>query len=240
MFILQKTHPQKAAKLLQILHTKDSSAYHSFLSALNRGGYDYIAEQMEGNASGTKVRRYSDADVQSLLVEGGVPARPQCYIDRPTQLDKIRGCLQMLEDSPGWVVVHGMSGSGKSVLAAEALRCSDLISQLFPGGIFWLSIGQTGHSKLLLRMQNLSSRLNKCQHSTPNNLEEAKDRLRYVLAHEFPKSLLILDDVWSSHVVKAFDIQCRFVSIRLKLNSPVYRQIINVLFNYHPVVLSIM
>ena len=32
-----------------------------------------------------------------------------------------------------WVVVHGMAGFGKTVLAAEAVRDATLLRQVFPG-----------------------------------------------------------------------------------------------------------
>ena len=32
-----------------------------------------------------------------------------------------------------WVVVHGMGGFGKTVLAAEAIRDEEIITDIFPG-----------------------------------------------------------------------------------------------------------
>ena len=36
-----------------------------------------------------------------------------------------------------WVVVHGMAGFGKTVLAAEAVRDTALCFEVFPGKYFW-------------------------------------------------------------------------------------------------------
>ncbi|XP_014670675.1 PREDICTED: apoptotic protease-activating factor 1-like [Priapulus caudatus] len=57
----ERTHPLKAAKLLQILHTKDSSAYHGFRAALARAGYDYIAEKMDGDVSARQMAQAEKA-----------------------------------------------------------------------------------------------------------------------------------------------------------------------------------
>ena len=32
-----------------------------------------------------------------------------------------------------WVVIHGMGGFGKTVLAAEAVRDDDILTDIFPG-----------------------------------------------------------------------------------------------------------
>ena len=75
------------------------------------------------------------------LVEGGVPQRPRVYIKREQALVKLREGLESLRDHDGWVILHGMGGSGKTVLAAEALRSAKLIRTCFPGGVSWLTIG---------------------------------------------------------------------------------------------------
>ena len=76
-----------------------------------------------------------------MLVEGGVPQRPSVYIKREEALAILRQGLELLRDHDGWVILHGMAGSGKTVLAAEALRSAKLIQTCFPGGISWLTIG---------------------------------------------------------------------------------------------------
>ena len=39
-----------------------------------------------------------------------------------------------------FLVLHGMPGSGKSVLAAESVRDPAVAVQHFPGGIFWVKV----------------------------------------------------------------------------------------------------
>lgn len=61
--------------------------------------------------------------VQNMLSEGGVSQRPVVFVNRPELLNQVRKKLYLLQkDVGGWVTVFGMAGSGKSVLAAEAVR----------------------------------------------------------------------------------------------------------------------
>ncbi|XP_016390353.1 apoptotic protease-activating factor 1 isoform X2 [Sinocyclocheilus rhinocerous] len=152
--------------------------------------------------------------VQVILSEGGVPQRPVVFVSRPALLNLIRERLYRLQNTPGWVTVFGMAGSGKSVIAAEAVRDHALIKECFPGGVHWLSVGQCERADLLVRMQSLCFRLEQGQSSEasqrpPCSVEEAKERLRFLMLRRFPRSLLILDDVWDSSTLRSFDIQCR-------------------------------
>ncbi|XP_043943141.1 apoptotic protease-activating factor 1 [Protopterus annectens] len=82
----------------------------------------------------------------------------------------------------------------------------------FPGGVHWLSVGKQDKAGLLLKLQNLCIRLendSQLSQRPPINIEEARDRLRLLMVRKYPRSLLILDDVWDSWALKAFDIQCR-------------------------------
>ena len=150
--------------------------------------------------------------VENVLLEGGVPQRPAVFANRGKDVHKIRTALRSLQEKDGWVILHGMAGCGKTVLASEALRSSALLDNCFPGGVHWIRIGPVDQSKLLMRMQNLCARLDP-DHSRqpPRNTEEAKDRLRMLFAHQHPRSLLVLDDLWDSSDVKFFDIRCRIM-----------------------------
>lgn len=150
--------------------------------------------------------------VENVLLEGGVPQRPTVFANRGKDVHKIRTALRSLQEKDGWVILHGMAGCGKTVLASEALRSPVLLDECFPGGVHWIRIGPVDQSKLLMRMQNLCARLDP-DHSRqpPRNTEEAKDRLRMLFAHQHPRSLLVLDDLWDSSDVKFFDIRCRIM-----------------------------
>jgi apoptotic protease-activating factor len=156
-------------------------------------------------------RRPSENEVRAILIEGGVPPRPNVYEDRPEIIDRIREALYKVKDEPGWISIHGMGGCGKSVLAAESVRDAKVLSECFPGGVFWTSIGAIDQQKFLIKMQTLCTLLDSEESAQPRNIEEAKGRLRLIFAHQHPRALLILDDVWSQFVTKAFDIQCRIL-----------------------------
>ncbi|MGH0124127.1 UNVERIFIED_CONTAM: hypothetical protein FKN15_016140 [Acipenser sinensis] len=151
-------------------------------------------------------------DEETILCEGGVPQRPVVFVCRPELINCIREKLYKLENGFGWVAVFGMAGFGKSVLTAEAVRDEQLIKACFPGGVHWLSVGQLDKAGLLVKMQSLCYRLDQDSQSgqrSPVTIEEARDRLRFLMVRKYPRSLLILDDIWDSGVLKAFDIQCR-------------------------------
>ena len=150
--------------------------------------------------------------VENVLLEGGVPQRPTVFTNRARDVHKIRTALRSLEERDGWVILHGMAGCGKTVLGSEALRNAVLLDDCFPGGVHWIRIGPVDQSKLLMRMQNLCARLDPDHNrQPPRNTEEAKDRLRVLFAHQHPRSLLVLDDLWDSNDIKFFDIRCRIM-----------------------------
>ncbi|XP_048123798.1 apoptotic protease-activating factor 1 isoform X3 [Alosa alosa] len=215
----KSTRKEQAAALLEVLLRKDNRAYISFYNALVRESYGDLASLLHPalpQVSPEGEKSFSDggtALVQVMLSEGGVPQRPVVFVSRPSLLNQVRAKLYLLQTGPGWVTVYGMAGSGKSVLAAEAVRDHALITECFPDGVQWVSVGQE-RSDLLERMQSLCFRLEQSQspetcHRPPCSLEEAKERLRFLMLRRYPRSLLILDDVWDSSVLKTFDIQCR-------------------------------
>uniref|UniRef100_A0A9J8AGN5 Apoptotic protease-activating factor 1 n=1 Tax=Cyprinus carpio carpio TaxID=630221 RepID=A0A9J8AGN5_CYPCA len=205
------TRREQAAALLEVLLRKDNRAYISFYNALIRESYGDLANLLHSDLpllSPEGERSFG------ILSEGGVPQRPVVFVSRPALLNLIREKLYRLQNTPGWVTVFGMAGSGKSVMAAEAVRDRALIKECFPGGVHWLSVGQCERADLLVRMQSLCFRLEQGQSSEasqrpPCSVEEAKERLRFLVLRRFPRSLLILDDVWDSSTLRSFDIQCR-------------------------------
>ncbi|KAK5848912.1 hypothetical protein PBY51_008597 [Eleginops maclovinus] len=218
----QPTRKDQAAALLELLLWKDNRAYISFYNALITEAYDDLANLLHGDLpemSLSALKGSSDsctATVQAVLSEGGVPQRPVVFVSRPELVNRVREKLFRLQKEPGWVTVFGMAGSGKSVLAAEAVRHQGLIEECFPGGIHWLSIGQLDKPDLLAKIQSLCFRLEQSMdsqslHRTPNSLDEAKERLRFLMLRRYPRSLLILDDVWDTTVLKAFDIHGRIL-----------------------------
>uniref|UniRef100_A0A8C4ITW3 Apoptotic protease-activating factor 1 n=1 Tax=Dicentrarchus labrax TaxID=13489 RepID=A0A8C4ITW3_DICLA len=209
----------QAVALLELLLKKDNRAYISFYNALVKEAYDDLASLLQDDLPQMLPdahNKSSDGSVAYVLSEGGVPQRPVVFVNRPELVNRVREKLYRLLKEPGWVTVFGMAGSGKSVLAAEAVRDHRLIEECFPGGIHWLSIGQLDKPDLLVKIQSLCFRLeqsldSQSLHRPSNSLDEAKERLRFLMLRRYPRALLILDDIWDSTVLKAFDIHCRIL-----------------------------
>ncbi|XP_067860938.1 apoptotic protease-activating factor 1 isoform X2 [Heptranchias perlo] len=214
----QATQKERAVLLLDLILQKDNYAVISFYNALLNEGYKELAALLQDGLPiispfTNKVSLDGlTAYVQTVLCEGGVPQRPVVFVDRPVLVRTIRNELYKLEADPGWITIYGMAGCGKSVLAAEALRNHRVLTECFPGGVHWVAVGKQDRAGILVKLQNLCSRFSQGSQtysSPPLNIEEARDRLRFLMARKYPRSLLVLDDVWDSWVLKCFDVQCR-------------------------------
>uniref|UniRef100_A0A8C9KE12 Apoptotic protease-activating factor 1 n=1 Tax=Panthera tigris altaica TaxID=74533 RepID=A0A8C9KE12_PANTA len=217
----EPTQQQRAALLIKMILKKDNDSYISFYNALIHEGYKYLAGLLHAgipvisSSNGGKdsvggITSY----VRTVLCEGGVPQRPVVFVTRKKLVNSIQQNLFKLNGEPGWVIIYGMAGCGKSVLAAETVRDHSFLDGCFPGGVHWVSVGKQDKSGLLMKLQNLCARLDQDESFSqrlPLNIEEAKDRLRILMLRKHPRSLLILDDVWDPWVLKAFDNQCQIL-----------------------------
>ncbi|XP_006875997.1 PREDICTED: apoptotic protease-activating factor 1 isoform X3 [Chrysochloris asiatica] len=217
---IEPTQQQRAAMLIKIILKKDNYSYISFYNALLHEGYRELAALLHGGVPVVSSSTGKDSAggitsyVRTVLCEGGVPQRPVVFVTRKKLVNAIQQKLFKLNGDPGWVTVYGMAGCGKSVLAAEAVRDHTLLEDCFPGGVHWVSVGKQDKSGLLMKLQNLCTRLSQddsFSQRLPLNIEEAKDRLRILMLRKHPRSLLILDDVWDPWVLKAFDNQCQIL-----------------------------
>uniref|UniRef100_A0A2I3HH43 Apoptotic peptidase activating factor 1 n=1 Tax=Nomascus leucogenys TaxID=61853 RepID=A0A2I3HH43_NOMLE len=216
----EPTQQQRAAMLIKMILKKDNDSYVSFYNALLHEGYKDLAALLHdgipvvSSSSGKDSVSGITSYVRTVLCEGGVPQRPVVFVTRKKLVNAIQQKLSKLKGEPGWVTIHGMAGCGKSVLAAEVVRDHSLLEGCFPGGVHWVSVGKQDKSGLLMKLQNLCTRLDQDESFSqrlPLNIEEAKDRLRILMLRKHPRSLLILDDVWDSWVLKAFDNQCQIL-----------------------------
>ena len=151
--------------------------------------------------------------MEEILKKGEVPPLLDTHVYRPDATNSVRQLLRALEATDGWVVLHGMAGCGKSVLAAEALRDISLLNEVFPGGVFWVNMGEGTKShfdeaEVLRKMQNLILRLDKSRYQ-PTNLEAAQSYLQQVISEQHPRCLLVLDNLLSADVAKYFSVHCR-------------------------------
>ena len=97
--------------------------------------------------------------LKDLLNRGGVPSSPSHHIQRQSEMDAVREGLANLEHGQ-FLAIHGMPGSGKSVLAAEVLRDPEITLKYFPDGVFWFRVGMLEPQKLLNRVKILLEKLN--------------------------------------------------------------------------------
>uniref|UniRef100_A0ABK0LF43 Apoptotic peptidase activating factor 1 n=1 Tax=Rattus norvegicus TaxID=10116 RepID=A0ABK0LF43_RAT len=117
----------------------------------------------------------------------------------------------------GYKDLAGLLHSGLPLVSSSSGKDTDggnTSFGCFSGGVHWVSIGKQDKSGLLMKLQNLCTRLGQEESFSqrlPLNIEEAKDRLRVLMLRKHPRSLLILDDVWDPWVLKAFDNQCQIL-----------------------------
>lgn len=101
-----------------------------------------------------------------------------------------------------------MPGNGKSYLAAAALRSPEIWKTCFSDGIYWLDIGKPGKDKLLVKMGSLQHMVDDRSDpalKTPSEIEMVVAQLAKAVAQQHPNSALVLDDVWDTEVIRAFD-----------------------------------
>ena len=65
------------------------------------------------------------------MIRGGVPPRPTPFVEREEKVREIQQYLHLLKNEMSWVVIHGMGGIGKTVLASEAVRNPQILSGKF-------------------------------------------------------------------------------------------------------------
>lgn len=204
----QDSVENRVRRLLDALCGKGEAGYNVFIDALERdNAYVWIAQKLRMEHSAI---RQENVEVHKALQNGGVPFRPVHLVKREGTVLKIRETLRTLSNSDhrsnGVVLLHGMIGCGKSILAAEALRDHKLLRECFPDGVHWIQMGKLREpSDVLHKMHLQLDRLNYDSHKDVGTVEMATCRLkRWSL--KYPRALLVLDDVWSPRVVEAFSV----------------------------------
>ena len=168
-FYLQPTIQDQARQLLDILPYRGPKAFTIFVDALKED-YEWLAEDLE-EALTLKPDLSDEPDnelidekpveeiLKDLLNRGGVPSSPSHHIQRQCEMDAVKEGLANL-DNGQFLAIHGMPGSGKSVLAAEVLRDPEITLKYFPDGVFWFRVGMLEPQKLLNRVKILLEKLN--------------------------------------------------------------------------------
>lgn len=205
----QDTVENKVRRLLDILCTKGQNGYGVFIRALEHdGSYGWIAKKL--TMMHDKIKQ-ENVYMHKVLQNGGVPFTLVHLVNRQGLVMEIRDALRSLctgdHRHNGAVVVHGMMGCGKSVLAAEALRNPRLLNECFPDGVYWIPIGKLREQNdLLLKMHLQLDSLEVGSHKDVLTVEMASCRLRRWCLNT--RALLVLDDVWSDKVITAFNVGC--------------------------------
>lgn len=205
----QDSVENRVRRLLDVLCGKGETGYNVFINALEYdNAYSWIAQKLRMEHSAIKEE---NVYVHKVLQNGAVPFRLVHLVKRRKIVENIRGALRSLCSSEhrcnGAVVVHGMIGCGKSILAAEALRDYKLLKEFFPDGVHWLPIGKLREPNDVLHKMHLQlDRLIFDSHKDVNTVEMATCRLKRWSLNV--KALLVLDDVWSPRVVEAFSVGC--------------------------------
>jgi len=137
-------------------------------------------------------------------VYGAVPERPPSFVPRGDDHAQLRAKLvDGLVAAVGVIGaasplgVHGRGGIGKTVLAAELTRDPETLAY-FPGGVFWLTVGE--RPDLVETQRRLATWLGGDPEVIRSPLQGAK-LVRELVGDR--QCLLVLDDVWSVGAAQA-------------------------------------
>ena len=125
-----------------------------------------------------------------------LPVAPPVLVDRPVLEAELRAALLAAATTP--VVVWGMGGSGKSVLAARLARAARdgqdrELADLFPDGVAWV---QVGRERAISSVQlDLARALGEEEPDLGGDWRADRARLAQLAAGR--RGLVVLDDVWT-------------------------------------------
>jgi tetratricopeptide (TPR) repeat protein len=136
----------------------------------------------------------------------GVPALPNVTISRTDILQKLQAAVMQDVYQPmiqttafsQTVALHGLGGTGKSVMAAAFARGCDT-RRVFRDGVVWITVGRKPNLRTLYEQLGLSLGDVSQNYIDPT---VAKQRAQVLLARRV--CLVVLDDVWDGEIVDAF------------------------------------
>jgi WD40 repeat protein len=153
--------------------------------------------------------------VAPLGALSGVPALPPYYVARPLDLKTLQDLVLADVQRPVALgatahvsSIHGMAGSGKSVLAAAFARIADTRRAFHRDGVVWASVGR--EPRLVDVARAIGAAFGE---DLGEDVAAAYAKLQAVLQHR--SCLIVLDDVWevthAERVVSALGVRCRLL-----------------------------
>src|SRR5215217_1207347 len=130
------------------------------------------------------------------------PPVPSPFV-RHAELEKVVDQLIIRRyDEPGPPIVglHGVPGSGKTVLAAKVCR-DQRVEKAFPGGVLWVTLGAKNPSNLSQQVEEVIAALTGRRLGV-GNVQVATALLTEMLGER--AALLVIDDVWDAADLKPF------------------------------------
>ena len=124
-----------------------------------------------------------------------VPSFPLNYLPRSDALDSLKESVLGSSNQP--VGVYGTSGVGKSALVA-AFALQEKVRRAFPGGIYWLTLGQEGN--VITKQGEFVQMLG--QQPVFEDYRQGCEKLIELTRGR--ACLVILDDIWTEKQVRAF------------------------------------
>ncbi|CAH0719916.1 unnamed protein product, partial [Brenthis ino] len=211
--------------LLERLSQSNNSAFEAFVDSLAKD-YKWLWELLAID----NVEMVDDSFEDSLS-RGDVPRLPDHFVKRSSLEKELLAKLHQLPRRE-ILVLHGMSGCGKTTLAINVLRSnSQLITSNFNGVVYWMNFGNCKttddviaqqkvlYRKLLLLLPHTSyMKSSMSMSSIASNADslsnydfswpEQKDRLKNLFSSQdsLKDGLLVLDEVNEKICVEGFDI----------------------------------
>jgi hypothetical protein len=126
-----------------------------------------------------------------------IPDLPAHFLPLPDVLDALKVQVLARTDKVG---VQGMGGIGKTVLAT-VLALDTEVQRRFHHGVIWLTLGRL--PDLVARQAQLAKALGD---TAPNFIDTQDGRARLSVLLASKACLIVLDDVWNSEAIEAFNV----------------------------------
>ncbi|KAJ8716732.1 hypothetical protein PYW07_003359 [Mythimna separata] len=251
--ILSLTSRVEQARFLleSLIRNGNNGSYEAFVDSLHKD-YKWLWEKLaiENN------NPMPNDSFEDSLSRGDVPRLPEHHVRRTKVEQNVADSLKVLARHK-ILVLHGMSGSGKTCVVLSALRDNpDLVTNNFNGVVFWVNFGNcktdddiifqqskllrkassmyTQHSYMNSSISMSSIGSNGDSHSSSNyewTMIDLKDKLKAQFSEQpLKECLLVLDEVNDKKCLEAFDIGCKIL---------VTTRDTNVVASYHPQIIKI-